>query len=134
MTPIEIVIARYGYEILTGTTVTDLTGKNIVAVVVRSAGATLAKLEQGSVNILTERPGLDGALDSQDAPICAGYDIGERSTEFFTVCHAECKFILICYGCPNLKRAFDTTPYFCFNGYTKTRFKFGSCLYFSPRI
>ena len=84
MQPIEIEIKRYGYDILTGTVETDLTGKNIIEIIVRSPGATLAKLEVGVVDLLTTRPGLSVALNSQDTPIMAGYDLGERRTKFFT--------------------------------------------------
>lgn len=82
--PIEIIEGRHGYDILTGNVETDLTGKNIVGIVVRSPGATLAKLEVGTVDLLTTRPGLNTPLDSQDAPIMAGYDSSGRSTKFIT--------------------------------------------------
>lgn len=84
MTPIEIIEGRYGAKILTGTTETDLTALKVVAIVVRTPGATFAKLAVNTTDIVTAR-GLGGvALDTSDIPLIAGYDMGSRSTKYFT--------------------------------------------------
>lgn len=85
MTPIEIIEARYGYDILTGNTETDISDLNVVAIVIRSPGAKLAKLEIGTTDVLASRTGIAATtLDVTDVPILAGYDIGERTTLKFT--------------------------------------------------
>lgn len=103
MTPIEIILGRHGYEILTGTVETDLTDMNIVGIIIRSPGATLAKLEVGVVNLLTTRTGLNEDLDAQDAPIMAGYDVETRSTKLFTNIQLtkSTDSVSLVYGKPN---------------------------------
>jgi hypothetical protein len=84
MTPIEIILGRYGYKVLTGTADTDLSSLNIVAIVARSAGATFAKLEIDDVSVLADRGLTSVALDNTDLPIIAGYDKGSRTTKKFS--------------------------------------------------
>lgn len=84
MTPIEIIEGRYGAKIFTGDTETDITSLKVVAIVVRSAGATFSKLAVNTVDVVTAR-GLSGvALDVTDIPLLAGYDNPNRSTKYFT--------------------------------------------------
>lgn len=86
MTPIEAIQGKYGYKILTGTAETDLSSLIIVGVVIRSPGATLAKLEIDDVDVRTAR-GLTGeALDVTDPPIFAGYNTfkGSKGSKTFS--------------------------------------------------